>query len=247
MYLNIEPIHYGSEQIVYGQPEVERIRARIRQSNKESITFGVLLDDTAASGQPVKRGEIDDFVRRHELRPRLLILETDLTWIAVAILWRLKRDFLRVEKRFVWHLDEPGEFVVVQRFTKGAPIPDAKCPGSYVRTQLKADSTGRHIYSLMVPTCALYIAAWYSLRLLTPLKKWLELAEASTEMTVIDHVKNVALQILDGSLEPLSHLVNFIPKAYERDEERSLRLLNKLFQNAGGTGSEEAIIENEYY
>ncbi len=98
MYLNVEPIHYGSDQLIFSEPDFSVVRDYLGRRSEEAA-FGILLDDTTTPGIGIKRNELNKFVHAHGLSPVVFLLETKLSALAASILARLPDSHLRIARK----------------------------------------------------------------------------------------------------------------------------------------------------
>ncbi|MBF0311516.1 MAG: hypothetical protein HQL56_18550 [Magnetococcales bacterium] len=250
--VNVEVLHIASEAINHN-PDKENCEFIIPTNWQKEIEdnidtlYGVMLDDTdVSSGGDICEKQLRKHIGDLGLYPCTFIKETQLAPLVAAIFQLLPRDRIaeRMGRIYLHNSGKPPKHcreVLLLRLENGESY------GNLHSTEaLQISSSSIHLRYR--PSCQFYVTAWYIFRLLTPKKKWIELANTYDDLTKEDFIKKMASDILINRIGKPTPIITFLHEHFTVTENIARYLGSQLTQKTiSGMFNSNILIRNKYF
>jgi len=234
---NIEPFHFGVEDINKMQPDLSSIL--LNQNPVENkYCFGVMLDDTSVYGSPVCQNEAEFVINKSLLKPCVIINESWLLPLAITIYSELDQSQIKVSANYV--------NIKISPFKKPILLFKSSCSLNLKDVFKKEkDIKCCEVINLVKPTCALLTLCWYLFRFSMDYDEWLYCAK--NPKTVRSKIMLAKQKVVEGLFIPKSYLINNLPSIFEMNELK-VRILgqNLINKNLANCFSSKRI-QNYFY
>lgn len=229
-YYNIEPFHFANEDIVTITPNIESFLSSITLSQKrDNFLFAILLDDTNTPGKPVEEELIKKIVLLQKIHPCVMLLETSLTPITLALMELIGWQNLIFTKRDI-------RLININNSKKSQLLFRSKYDGFDCRklNQTSNSYLSDEFCDLVKPTCVFYTVAWYYFRLLSPKKELISLLNLHySENTVKKAMRKFASHLKLDNLKREAILITNLPIVYKPNEKKENNISQKTSLKEG--------------